>query len=132
MDSHASAAPARTFTVLTVDDSRLLHSIVGRYLSGSEFQMTGGALDGDEAMERVKELSPDVVLLDVVMPGLGGPETLDRILRWNRSARVVMASSVGTDESVHECLAAGARTFLIKPFTRDDLIASLRRAVADA
>jgi len=107
----------------------VLHSIVGRYLDGSEFAMTGRALDGDEAMARIRELNPDVVLLDIVMPGLGGPETLERILRWNRDAKVVMASSVGTDESVHDCLAAGARTFLVKPFTRDDLIATLRRVV---
>ncbi len=126
----ATPAAVGTWTLLTVDDSRLLHAIVQRYLVGTEFRLAGQAMDGDEALERARACQPDVILLDVVMPGISGIDALNGILRWNPGARVIMASSVGTEEAVQNCLRAGAATFLTKPFTREDLLASLRRVVA--
>ncbi len=129
----AAARPSasRTWTLLTVDDSRLLHAIVARYLAGTEFSPAGQAMDGDEGLERARACRPDVILLDVVMPGTSGLDALGALLQWNPDARVIMASSVGTEEAVENCLRAGAATFLTKPFTRDDLLAALRRVVAN-
>lgn len=122
----------RTWDLLTIDDSRLLHAIVARYLDGTEFRLAGRAMDGGEALEAARSCRPDVILLDVVMPGVSGPEALALLREWNPGVRVIMASSVGTEEAVQECLRAGAAGFLTKPFNRDDLLAGLRRAVAAA
>ncbi len=78
------------------------------------------------AVERFAEIKPDIVLLDLIMPGQSGVETLSRILAIDPDAFVVIVSSLGTEEAVHECLTTGARSFLQKPFTRDDFIEFMR------
>jgi two-component system chemotaxis response regulator CheY len=60
------------------------------------------------------------------MPGPSGVETLSRILAIDPDAFVVIVSSLGTEEAVHECLTTGARSFLQKPFTKDDFIQFMR------
>ena len=84
---------------------------------------------GNQALDVFEELDPDVVLLDIVMPGLSGQETLKRILSMKPSTKVVMVSSLGTEEDVQECLDIGAKNFLPKPFTKEDLIDFLRELV---
>lgn len=127
----AERLPAsRTRALLTVDDSRLLHTIVARYLEGTEFEPAGRAMDGGEAVEAARTCRPDVILLDLIMPGVSGPEALADLLEWDPDARVIMASSVGTEDAARECLRAGAAAFLTKPFSRSDLLACLRRVAA--
>jgi two-component system chemotaxis response regulator CheY len=90
---------------------------------GSDFaEVVGEAGDGYEALSRFSELKPDVVLLDLVMPGMGGEETLQSLLGMDPGANVIIVSSVGTRETVQRCLEAGARSFLQKPFETEDLL----------
>jgi two-component system chemotaxis response regulator CheY len=113
-------------SVMTVDDSAAILTIIAAYLEDSEFKVVASERDGRRAVERFEEMHPDVVLLDLIMPGQSGVETLAQILEIDPSACVVMISSLGTEDAVHECLSAGARSFLQKPFTRDDFIAFMR------
>jgi two-component system chemotaxis response regulator CheY len=112
--------------VMTVDDSAAILTIIAAYLEDSEFNVVASERDGRRAVERFEELRPDVVLLDLIMPGQSGVETLAQILAVDPDACVVMISSLGTEDAVHECLTAGARSFLQKPFTRDDFISFMR------
>ena len=112
--------------VMTVDDSAAILTIIAAYLEDSEFNVVASERDGRRAVERFEELRPDVVLLDLIMPGQSGVETLSQILAIDPDACVVMISSLGTEDAVHECLTAGARSFLQKPFTRDDFISFMR------
>jgi two-component system chemotaxis response regulator CheY len=111
---------------MTVDDSAAILTIIAAYLEDSEFNVVASERDGRRAVERFEEIRPDVVLLDLIMPGQSGVETLSQILAIDPEACVVMISSLGTEDAVHECLATGARSFLQKPFTRDDFIAFMR------
>lgn len=113
-------------SVMTVDDSAAILTIIAAYLEDSEFNVVVSERDGRRAVERFEEIRPDVVLLDLIMPGQSGVETLSQILAIDPDACVVMISSLGTEDAVHECLATGARSFLQKPFTRDDFIAFMR------
>ncbi|HSN57626.1 MAG TPA: response regulator [Candidatus Sulfomarinibacteraceae bacterium] len=113
-------------SVMTVDDSAAILTIIAAYLEDSEFNVVASERDGRRAVERFEEIRPDVVLLDLIMPGQSGVETLSQILAIDPEACVVMISSLGTEDAVHECLATGARSFLQKPFTRDDFIAFMR------
>ena len=115
------------YRVLVVDDSAALLAIVGAYLRETSFEVVDTARDGVTAVQKFVELQPDVVLLDVVMPRQGGPEALRQILTVNPAAVVGMVSSFGTEEIVQDCMRLGARGFLDKPFTREDLIAFLER-----
>lgn len=122
----------RRRTVLTIDDSQLIRTIVARHLEGSEFTLAGAAHDGEEGTMRFMEFRPDVVLLDLVMPGASGRETLRRLRTVQPDACVVIVSSVGTEEAVRECLEDGATSFLQKPFDRESLLRVLRTLPAGA
>jgi len=119
-----------TWKVLAVDDSAAMLSIIGTYLRGSEFEVTATARDGKSAVSTFSEVQPDLVLLDLVMPGQSGQETLTQMLELNPGAFVLIVSSLGTEEAVEECVALGAKGFLRKPFARDDLLTFLRELAA--
>jgi two-component system chemotaxis response regulator CheY len=108
--------------VMTVDDSAAILTIIAAYLEETDFEIVAAERDGRTAVERFVEVRPDIVLLDLVMPGQSGVETLSRILAIDPDAFVVIVSSLGTEDAVHECLTTGARSFLQKPFTRDDFV----------
>lgn len=119
----------RTHRVLAVDDSVGVLTLIGTYLQGSEFVFAGSARDGKSAVDRYAKLKPDIVLLDIVMPEQGGPETLKQILAINPVATVAMISSLAGDDVVHECTRLGAKSYLKKPFTKDGLLEFLRKLV---
>jgi len=80
-------------------------------------------------VDRYAKLRPDIVLLDIVMPEQGGPETLKQILAINPGATVAMISSLTADDVVNECARLGAKSYLKKPFTKDGLLELLRTLV---
>lgn len=112
--------------VMTVDDSAAILTIIAAYLEDSEFEVIASERDGVSAVERFAAERPDIVLLDLIMPGQSGVETLERILAIDPDAFVVIVSSLGTEDAVHECLTTGARSFLQKPFTKDGFIEFMR------
>lgn len=112
--------------VLAVDDSAAMLNIISSYLRDSEFELIDTARDGTTAVEKFAHLEPDIVLLDLVMPGQSGQETLRQIMEVRPDARVAIVSSVGTGEAVQECQNLGARGFLKKPFSKEDLFEFLR------
>jgi two-component system chemotaxis response regulator CheY len=115
--------PVSALRILLVDDSRTQRIILRRQLAeGESLEVVGEAEDGYEALEKFAGLTPDVVLLDLVMPGMGGEETLRALLEMDPGANVIIVSSVGTRDTVERCLEAGARSFLQKPFDVEDMI----------
>lgn len=115
--------------VLIVDDSSFMLSMVSGMLKDTEFTVVGTAKNGTEALSKYKELKPDIVLLDIVMPDEAGDITISKILEFNRLANVIMVSSLGTQEKVVDCLRKGARHFIQKPFEQEDLLQVLRKVV---
>ena len=119
-------------TVMTVDDSAAILTIIAAYLEGSEFEVVASERNGEAAVNTFKEVRPDMVLLDLIMPGMSGVETLEQILAIDPDAVVVMISSLGTEAAVHDCLSTGAKSFLQKPFTREDFISFMREVAPEA
>lgn len=119
------------YRVLAVDDSLLMRKQVERILRETDYELVDTGSNGQEAVDKFKELKPDVVLLDIVMPQMSGKEALKEILAHDPSARVIMVSSLGTDEAVTECLQVGALRFIQKPFSHDLLLQALRSALED-
>ena len=112
--------------VMTVDDSAAILTIIAAYLDDSEFDVVAAERDGAMAVERFARERPDIVLLDLLMPGQRCVDTLGRILEIDPDALVVIMSSTGADRGVDECLTAGARSRLRKPFTRAEFVKFLR------
>jgi len=97
------------------------------HLAGSEFSLVGTARNAVEALARHAELKPDIVLLDIVMPGDTGVTVLKALRAADPTVRIAMVSSLGMEDTVLECLKSGADSFLQKPFTKELLLALLRR-----
>lgn len=100
-------------TVLIVDDSRTFQRIIEQILK-PHFKVLGKASSADEGFELYKTLKPDLVLMDITMPGRSGKECLQQIIEFDGTARVLMVSSLGDDSTIEACLALGAQGFVPK------------------
>ncbi|MCZ6626510.1 MAG: response regulator [Deltaproteobacteria bacterium] len=117
--------------VLAVDDSNFMLAVVSSFLKDSRFELVATAKNGKEAMDQYRQHRPDVVLLDIVMPGETGIDTLSQLLTVDAKARVIMVSSLGTEQVVLDCLKRGAKNFLQKPFEKEDLIGLLEKVLQE-
>lgn len=97
-------------------------------LSGFGVKEIFEAADGEEAVAKYNEHKPDVVFMDIIMPKITGIDALKQIMAENPDAKIVMASSVGTQGHLKEALKAGAADFLQKPIADDDAKAILENA----
>jgi DNA-binding NarL/FixJ family response regulator len=126
--------PMNKRTVLIVDDSPFIRQFVEELLEKHGFKVMGASADGEQGMEMYREHKPDVVLLDIGLPGIDGVEVLGRIKALDSSARVVMCSARGNASNVLQCLKEGAADFVVKPFLPDALLdavnGSLKREAA--
>lgn len=115
--------------VLIVDDVEDTRTCIRRLLEIEEgFEVAGEAGDGEEAIEKARELAPDCVLMDIHMPRVDGMAATQRILEEQPAVVIVIMSVQGDDEYLESAVLAGARGYLIKPFGPDELVATLRRA----
>lgn len=108
-------------TCLIVDDSAFMRFHLKRMMDSFENVVASEAANGTEAIREYGRLRPDIVLMDIVMPGIEGVETVRRICDSDPAARVIMISSVSYRGKVEEALAAGAKCFLPKPVTTEQL-----------
>ncbi|ABS04012.1 response regulator [Kineococcus radiotolerans] len=119
---------ATALRVLVVDDQPLARSGITGILAGAaQVQVVGEAADGQQALELMEELEPDVVLLDLRMPVLGGVEVLRRLRAQERFAavRVVVLTTFDGDDEVVQAMAAGADGFLSKASDPDDILQAI-------
>ncbi|WP_327420616.1 response regulator transcription factor [Streptomyces sp. NBC_01230] len=121
-------------TVLVVDDQPLQRYGFRVLLDSiSETEVVGEAANGAEAVRKTAELRPDVVLMDVRMPGMDGIEATHRITAAGGRSRVLVLTTFDLDEYVHAALRAGASGFLLKDARPEELLAGIRAvAVGDA
>ena len=119
--------------VLIVDDTLFMRSMIREILTGSgRFEVVGEAGNGREAVERYRESEPDLVTMDIVMPEMDGIEATKAILREHPEARVVMCSALGQEALVIESIAAGAKDFIVKPFSAEKVLDVLESVVGEA
>ena len=117
-------------TVLLADDQELVRSGFRLILEMAGFDIAGEAADGREALELARTTQPDVVLMDVRMPGMDGIEATRRIGQAGLPSRVLMLTTFDLDEYVYEALRAGASGFLLKDAGRERLIQAVRTVAA--
>jgi DNA-binding NarL/FixJ family response regulator len=91
-----------------------------------EFKVVGEAATGDEAVSLTVDLRPDVVLVNIQMPGLNGVETTRRMIESSRSAGVVVVPMFKADDSVFATMRAGARGYVLKGADKDEVLAGVR------
>jgi two-component system, chemotaxis family, chemotaxis protein CheY len=126
MKEDSVVSDSKKVSVLAVDDSRAMLAMISAQLKGSSFEIVGTANSGPEAIEKYKQLKPQLVLLDIVMPEVTGIDTLQQLMETDTDACVVMLSSAGTEDTVRDCLKKGAKSFLQKPIQKDGMLSTLR------
>ena len=107
--------------VLVVDDAIFMRNMLKDIFNDDQFEIVGEAANGVEAVERFKELRPDLTTMDIVMPFKSGIEATKEILAIDKNAIVVMCSALGQESLVMEAIEAGAADFVVKPFKPDDV-----------
>lgn len=107
--------------IMVVDDSREVVKVVQRLLKSENFAVTT-AYSGAECLDKLKKETPDLILLDLLMPGMGGVNVLRELMRRDPNAKVVILTVLGQVSVVNECSQLGAKDFVTKPFDNKDLI----------
>jgi len=111
--------------ILLVDNSVLMQTICKDILLKADYDIVGEAADGTEAIEKFRRFSPDVVLLNIVMPDVDGILTLKKIKKINPDAKAIICSSMAQTRFITEGLMAGAGGFILKPFDADTLVSMI-------
>lgn len=111
--------------IIIADDVVFFRRTLKDILISEGFEVIAEASNGDEAVEMSKTHVPDIVLLDVVMPGKNGLETAREILRLKLPIKVVMCSSLGYEPIIKEAIKAGASAYILKPFDHTSVMEAL-------
>ena len=114
-------------TVLIVDDAIFMRTMIADILKQVDFEVVGEAANGVEAVEKYKELRPDLVTMDIVMPDMGGIDAVREIMKQDPNARILMCSAMGQQGLVVEAIQAGAREFVVKPFQPSRVLEAVQR-----
>jgi len=115
---------------MIVDDSIFVYEEMKQMLKDTEFEIVGYAKDGETAVTLYESSLPDVVTMDIILPGIDGLEATKRLLAKWPDAKVIIVSSLAYDETMDQAKAIGAKDFLFKPLERDVIQDVLLRTVA--
>ncbi|MFA4829443.1 MAG: response regulator [Thermodesulfovibrionales bacterium] len=113
--------------ILIVDDSQAIRKSLRELLEKNKYNVIGEAGSGAEAIKLFSSLSPDIVMLDIIMPQLGGVETLRMLRSLNKDVKIIMVSALDSLDRVKECLKAGANHYILKPFEEAKVIAIIEK-----
>ncbi|MBC8076358.1 MAG: response regulator transcription factor [Chloroflexales bacterium] len=116
-------------SVLLIDDHRVVRQGLHDFLELQEdIEVVGEAASGEEGTQLARELLPDVVMMDLVMPGMDGVETTRRVKQVSPSSRVIVLTSFADDDKVFPAIKAGAISYLLKDISPEDLAHAIRAA----
>jgi two-component system chemotaxis response regulator CheY len=112
------------YRVLVVDDSMFIAKQLGQIFTSEGFEVADTAADGAQGVEKYKELYPnvDLVTMDITMPVMDGVSALEKILEFDKDAKVIMVSALGKEDVVKKSLLLGAKSYIVKPLDRKKVL----------
>ena len=113
--------------VLVVDDSLYMRTVIKDALEQNGYRVVGQASNGEEAIDLAFELLPDIITLDNILPDMIGTDILKVYTEEGLLSKVIMISAVGQESVIQEGLSLGAKAYIVKPFTSDQLMAELNK-----
>ncbi|MCM1193821.1 MAG: response regulator [Butyrivibrio sp.] len=113
--------------ILIVDDALFMRGVLRNMLEQNGYEVVGEARNGVEAIEKYKELKPDLVTMDITMPDMTGLVAIKKIKEVDSNAKVIMCSAMGQNAMVMQALKSGALDFIVKPFKASAVLEALRR-----
>jgi len=118
---------AMAHNVLVVDDTQFMRKMLADCLTQNGYEVTGEASNGREAVQRYKELRPDVVMMDLNMPEMNGVEAIREILKIDASAVILVCTAGNQQDNVIEAMDAGAKGYVMKPFKPNKVLEIIRK-----
>lgn len=115
--------------IMIVDDAAFMRITIKNMLQKSEHEVVGEAENGKVAVEKYRELQPDIVTMDITMPEMDGLAALKEIYKQNPGAKVIMVSAMGQEAMVRDAILSGAKGFIVKPFKEDGLLNAISKLV---
>ena len=115
--------------ILLVDDAAFMRMMLKDILVKNGYEVLGEAENGLKAVEKYKELNPDLVIMDITMPEMDGISAVKEIMKINKGAKVVMCSAMGQQAMVIDAIQAGAKDFIVKPFQPDRVIEAISKVL---
>ncbi|KSU62524.1 two-component system response regulator [[Bacillus] enclensis] len=116
--------------ILIVDDAAFMRMMIKDILTKNGFEVVGEAADGAQAVEKYKEVQPDLVTMDITMPEKDGIAALKDIKAMDPGAKIIMCSAMGQQAMVIDAIQAGAKDFIVKPFQADRVIEAIQKALS--
>lgn len=115
--------------IMIVDDSRVVYAEMEKMLDGSEIEIVGFCRNGESALAEYESINPDLVTMDIVMPGIDGLETTKLMLEKWPDAKILIVSSLAYGPNIESAETLGAKGFVFKPFKREELIGAIKKAL---
>ena len=115
--------------IMVVDDSRMMALQIEKLLENTEYEVAAHCENGEEAIARYDEIKPDVVTMDIIMPGIDGLEAAQVLMYEHDEAKIIMITSLGNDDMLQEVYGIGAQAVLFKPLTREALLSALKKVL---
>lgn len=115
--------------ILIADDATIMRLMLKNILSGAGYEVIGEASDGKDAVRKYQELKPDLVTMDITMPGMNGIDAVKSIRNIDPAAKIIMCSAMGQKSMVLEAIKAGAINFIVKPFDEHKVKETVAQAI---
>ncbi len=115
--------------ILICDDAAFMRMMIKDILSKNGYEIAGEAENGLKAVEKYREVKPDLVMMDITMPEMDGIQALKKIKEEDPSATISMCSAMGQQAMVIESIQSGAKDFIVKPFDKDRVLEAVKKAV---
>ncbi len=115
--------------ILIVDDAAFMRMMVKDVLTKNGYTVLGEAENGAIAVDRYKELSPELVIMDITMPEMDGIQSVKEIKKVDGNAKIIMCSAMGQQAMVIEAIQAGAKDFIVKPFQPERVIEAVKKVI---
>lgn len=112
--------------VLIADDTDFYRAVLHDILTRGGYEIAGEAANGAEAVAMASELRPDIVILDIIMPVKNGIEAARQMSGWQDPPLIVMCTSMGFEPVADEAMRAGARAYIVKPLSSEQVLKTLR------
>lgn len=115
--------------ILVVDDASFMRMMIKDILTKNGYEVIGEAENGLNAVEKYKELNPELVIMDITMPEMDGIQAVKEIKSIDPNSKIIMCSAMGQQAMVIEAIQAGAKDFIVKPFQHERVIEAVKKAL---
>ena len=115
--------------VLIVDDMEFLRVLLKEIITLNGYFVAGEATNGSEAIEQYMQIKPALVMMDIVMPTMGGIEATKNIMKLDPGAKIIMCTAIGQPSIIRDAMAAGASGYIVKPFQSANIAEEINKVL---